>query len=133
MTKRKTSAHSSDVHDPAQSGKRLWEMNVEELAAATAEFDREGVAETFGEPTSQQKRLHGRAKRKRGRPRIGKGTQIISVSVEKGLLARADRLAKRLHLKRAELVARGLEAVVNAEVLVGSAGPHDKINSRSSG
>ncbi len=35
--------------------------------------------------------------------------------MEKGLLARADRLAERLRVKRA---ARGLEAVVNAEVTV---------------
>jgi hypothetical protein len=98
-------------------------MNVEELAAATAEFDQEGVGESFGEPTPEQDARHARAKRKRGRPRIGKGTKVISVSVEKGLLARADRLAKRLHVKRAELVARGLEAVVNAEVPLATVAP----------
>ncbi len=133
MTKKKTTFRSRESRRPASSGKPYWEMSVEELAAATVEFDREGVGETFGEPMPRQKARHALAKRKRGRPRIGKGTQVISVSVEKGLLARADRLARRLRLKRAELVARGLEAVVNAEVPVGSGHASTKLDSGSSG
>ncbi len=125
MTKRKTGLCSGESQNQrlTSAGKPYWEMNVEELAAATAEFDREGVGGTFGEPTPDQKARHARAKRKRGRPRIGKGTKVISVSVEKGLLARADRLAKRLRVKRAELVARGLQAVVNAEVPLAMVAP----------
>lgn len=133
MTRRKPAACSREARQAARSGKPYWEMDVEELAANTTEFDREGIGETFAEPTPEKKARHARAKRKRSRPQIGKGTQVVSVSVEKGLLARADRLAKRLHLKRAELVARGLEAVVNAEVLIGPAQPRAKVNSRSSG
>jgi hypothetical protein len=35
------------------------------------------------------------------------------------LLAQADRLAKKLHLPRAALIARGLQAVVSEEVPIG--------------
>lgn len=58
------------------------------------------------------------AKRKRGRPKVGEGVQIISVSIEKRLLKRTDRLAKKLHTKRTMLIARGLEAILNEEVTV---------------
>lgn len=118
MNKRKTVPRSKNSRSPTSPGKPYWEMNTQELASATAEFDAEGVGATFGRPTPGQKARHARAKRKPGRPRIGRGTQVISVSVEKTLLASADRLAKRLHLKRAQLVSRGLEALVNAEVVV---------------
>ena len=47
-----------------------------------------------------------------GRPKIGNGVKVISLSVEQGLLARADRLAKKLEISRAQLVRRGLEAVL---------------------
>jgi hypothetical protein len=39
------------------------------------------------------------------------GAKTISVTVEKRLLARTDRLAEKLHVGRAVLVARGLQAV----------------------
>ena len=122
MTKKKTATNSREAREPASSGRPYWEMNAQQLAAATSEFDREEIGETFGQPTPRQRARHARAKRKRGRPRIGQGTRVISVSVEKGLLARADRLARRLRLRRAQLVARGLEAVVNAEVPVARPG-----------
>jgi metal-responsive CopG/Arc/MetJ family transcriptional regulator len=59
------------------------------LREATKEFDREFVGDT------------------------------ISVTVEKRLLARTDRLAKKLHVARAVLVARGLQAVLSEEAPVG--------------
>jgi hypothetical protein len=43
-----------------------------------------------------------------GRPTIGKGSQAISVTVEKELLGRATVFAKRNGMKRAELFAKGL-------------------------
>ena len=56
-----------------------------------------------------------RDKRKRGRPRVGRGVRVISVSIEIGLLARADALARRLHISRAALIARGLRTVLAEE------------------
>ena len=53
-------------------------------------------------------------KKKMGRPRIGKGTTNISVSLEKGLLRAADRFAKEHGMSRSEVIARGVRAVVGS-------------------
>jgi len=45
----------------------------------------------------------------RGRPRVGLGAQRVPVSLERGLLRRADAFAKRKGVSRSQLVARGLE------------------------
>jgi hypothetical protein len=93
-------------------------MTTAELREATREFDREYVGDTFGPPTPEQRAQFERAKRKRGRPRHGMGAKTISVTVEVQLLAKTDRLAKKLHVPRAVLVARGLQAVVGEEVAI---------------
>ncbi len=109
----KSSARASE-----KASKPYWEMTTAELREATKEFDREFVGDTFGSPTAQQRAQDRRARRKRGRPRHGLGAKTISVTVEKRLLAQADRLAKKLRLPRAALIARGLRAVVSEEVSI---------------
>ena len=89
-------------------------MTTKELAEATKEFDKEFIADTFGPPPPELAALMRRARRKRGRPRMGKGAKVISVSVEKDLLARSDALARKLKVRRAALIARGLRAVLAA-------------------
>ena len=42
--------------------------------------------------------------------------KVISVSVERGLLARSDALARDLGISRASLIERGLRAVLEAGV-----------------
>jgi hypothetical protein len=96
----------------ASASKPYWEMTTAELRKATAEFDREFVGDTFGQPTPEQMAKFEKAKRKRGRPRNGMGSKTISVTVEAGLLAKTDRLAKKLQVPRAVLIARGLQAVL---------------------
>lgn len=98
-----------------------------ELEALTADLDREFVVDTFGPMTPAARRLWERAKRKRGRPRVGKGAKVVSVSIERDLLARSDRLAKRLKVSRAKLVAAGLERVL------AEAGPRTERKSRAGG
>jgi len=95
-----------------KKGKPITRMTAEELAAETAEFDKQFAADAFGPPPPAAKVRWDRARRKRGRPRKGQGTKVISVSVEKDLLARSDRLAKKLGISRAALIARGLEAAL---------------------
>jgi hypothetical protein len=56
-----------------------------------------------------------KARRKPGRPKVGRGVRVISVSVERGLLGRSDALVQRLRISRASLVSRGLKAVLAAE------------------
>ncbi len=101
-----------------RTAKPYQEMTAAELRKATAEFDREFVGDTFGPPTPEQRAQFERAKRKRGRPKVGMGSKTISVTVEARLLAKTDRLAKKLQVPRAVLIARGLEAVVGEEVAI---------------
>ena len=95
--------------------KPVGKRTAAELDKMSAEFDREFVADTFGPPTSKAKKRLQQAKRKPGRPRIGAGSQPISVTVEKTLLSRIDRIAKRRKTTRAKLIARGLRAVLEEE------------------
>jgi hypothetical protein len=81
----------------------------------TTEFDSEFVAETFHPMTRDQQAMWKKAKKKPGRPKHGEGARVISLSVENGLLKRADKLAKELGITRARLFARGLRAVLAAE------------------
>jgi hypothetical protein len=94
-------------------------MTTAELREATKEFDEEFIGDTFGPPTAKQRAQDRRARLKRGRPRNGQGAKTISVTVEKQLLAKTDRLAKKLKVPRAVLIARGLQAVVSATVPIG--------------
>lgn len=85
------------------------QMNTDELAEATREFD-QPMPGLPGKPlTAAQKAMHRRAK-KMGRPKVGQGVKVISFSVELGLLNRTDALAKRPQMSRAQLVSRALEA-----------------------
>jgi hypothetical protein len=81
----------------------------------TADFDKEMVIDSFGPPPAEAKTRWGKARRKPGRPRMGKGAQVISVTVERALLAQSDKLARRMGVSRAGLIARGLRAVLAAE------------------
>jgi len=101
-----------------QPSKPYWEMTTAELREATKEFDQDFISDTFGPPTAEQRAQDLRARQKRGRPRNGAGSKTISVTVEARLLAKTDRLAKKLHLPRAVLIARGLQAVVGEELAI---------------
>ena len=81
---------------------------------ALSEFDRELVIESFGAPSAAARAKWERALAKPGRPRRGAGATVISVSVERQLLARADLTAKSLGISRSELIARGLRAALAA-------------------
>jgi len=53
--------------------------------------------------------LHRQIRRRgRGRPKIGKGSKLVAVTLELGLLEQADRFAKRNKMKRSEMIAQGL-------------------------
>jgi hypothetical protein len=79
---------------------------------AAARFDQEFAIDESREATAEERAQWQRAKRKRGRPKQGKAVQVISVSIEKGLLERTDRLARRLKVRRTQLIAAGLEALL---------------------
>lgn len=97
------------------TAKRYTEMNAEELATATAKFDKEFVINKSRPLTSQERAQWDRVRGKRGRPKIGNGAKVIAVSLEKGLLSKCDRLARKKRVSRASLIARGLRAILAAE------------------
>ena len=66
-------------------------------------------------PTLREKAIIARQRRhnrKVGRPRVGNGAKMVAVTIEKGLLKRADAYAKRHGMKRAAMIAQGLLLVM---------------------
>ena len=98
-----------------QGPKPFDRMTTEELQTAAAEFDREMVAEEFGPLSARARSRWRKARRRPGRPRQGQGAKVISVTVERNLLARSDALAKNMGVTRAGMIAGGLKAVLAAE------------------
>jgi hypothetical protein len=74
--------------------KRFDQMNTAGLDEAMKEYDQPFSFEK-GKPLSAAgKAVHLRAA-KRGRPLIGKGSERINITIERGLLKQADALAKK--------------------------------------
>jgi hypothetical protein len=95
--------------------KEFLKLSAAERKKATAEFDREFVADTFQPLSPKERAQWSKAKRKPGRPKVGKGSKVISLSIEESLLKQCDSLAKKLELSRASLVAIGLKALIAAD------------------
>lgn len=87
-------------------------LSDEAKAAATKEFDLPSNDYGFKPLSATSRKLWAKAKRRRGRPRIGDGAAKVLVSVERGLLRRADALAKREGISRSQLFARGLSFLI---------------------
>ena len=101
--------------------KNYWEMNLEELREATKEFDKPWTGK--GLPgkalTAVDREVHRQAaayarKTNAGRPRKGLGALRVQVSMERGLLARADAYARIHGLSRAALLARSVELLLSS-------------------
>jgi len=90
-------------------------MTAGELRRTAAEFDQEMVIARSRPLTAQERAWWKAVRRRPGRPRRGSGAKVISVSVEQGLLAKSDVLAKNLGISRALLIERGLKAVLAVE------------------
>jgi hypothetical protein len=95
--------------------KKYWHMTADELAEATREFDREGVADSFRPMTAAEEATWQAAVKKRpaGRPKKnGRAVRVISVGIDAALLKRADAVAKRRGVTRGELVEQALKAAL---------------------
>jgi hypothetical protein len=75
-------------------------------------LDRPDAAREFRPLSAAQRRRWERVRLKPGRPKVGKGTKVVSVTVERGLLGRADAYAKAAGLTRARLVSLALESLL---------------------
>ena len=91
--------------------KAYWKMTAAELARATKAYNRPIPLSETRPLTPKMRRKWERAMGP-GRPKIGEGAKPVLVTIEGALLRRADAYAKRKGITRAELVARGLKAVL---------------------
>ncbi len=89
-------------------------LELRELREATKQFDQEMIVTESRPLSASEREAWEKARRKPGRPRRGAGVRVISVSVERGLLTRADLFARALGVSRAALIERGLRAVLSA-------------------
>ena len=94
---------------------RFMALSDEEKAAELAPFERGEVPLSESRPLNAQERKRwSRIQRRlrRGRPRIGGGAKILSVSIESGLLKKADAFAKSRKLNRSQMVAEALRLLL---------------------
>jgi hypothetical protein len=89
-------------------------LSPAEKAAYLAPFERGEIPLSESRPlNAEQRKVWNRFQRKvRGRPTVGDGAKVMSVSIERGLLKEADSFAKRHKLKRSQMVAQGLRLVM---------------------
>ena len=91
---------------------RYGRMDAAELEEDVAHFDQEFIADT-AKPLRREERVRDqRAKRKRGRPRVGGGAKRVLVTIESSLLRRSDVFARKHGLTRSALIGRGLEELL---------------------
>jgi hypothetical protein len=95
--------------------KDYWNMSVDELAQATKGYDQEGAMDESAPLRAEDAERWRRARKKRGRPQVGKGSQRISVSIERSLLLRVNSFAKRKKLSRSKLLAKVLQDALDDE------------------
>ena len=87
--------------------KPYWEMNLEELRAATKEFDTEFIADTFKPLSPEMRARWEKARRKKlSKPKPAAG---LSVTVRSELLSWLTAQAKKRKLSRSRFVADLLE------------------------
>ena len=90
-------------------------MTTKELSKATEQFDKPFVVDESRPLTSAERDQWEKVRRKRGRPKIGKGFKRVSLSLEQGLLQRVTTLAKKRRISRSRLVALVLTEALAAE------------------
>lgn len=91
--------------------KPFWEMTTAELREVTKQYDREELGLPGKPLTAFDRKLHVQAGL-RGRPRVGLGAEKVQISVERGLLHKADAKARKLRISRSALIGRALQTVL---------------------
>ncbi len=107
---------AEQVIQKMRKSKPYWEMNTNELAKATEEFDRPFVIDQSSPLTPAERRQWERVRPpKRGRPKVGEGFKRVSLSLEQDLLQRVTDLAKKRRMSRSRFVALVLAAALAHE------------------
>jgi hypothetical protein len=90
-------------------------MTAEQLDAEVARYDEPFAALRESKPLIKSDRaLLRRAKGKGGRPKLRPGARRVVISVERGLLKKADFYAKNNGMACAELIAPGLRSIIGS-------------------
>jgi hypothetical protein len=95
--------------------KRLRGMTAQQLFDATPEYDHPGTAPKFLKPPAALAAAEKRIRTGRGRPVIGKGSQRVTITVERALLTAANKFARARKMSRSELIALGLKLAMKNE------------------
>jgi hypothetical protein len=98
------------------TGEAFDAMSDAEKAEIVREIE-EGTSEqrtAESKPMNRAERARWREwkRRRGGRPKVGQGSKMIALTVEMGLLKRADSYAKAKGMKRSEMFAQGLELMM---------------------
>jgi hypothetical protein len=91
---------------------RFLALSDAEKDAEIAQFENGTDAVDWRPLNAAERKQWNRIKRKMGRPVIGKGSKMVAVSMEIGLLKRVDKYAKAHSMKRAEMIAQGLRLIL---------------------
>lgn len=113
-----TSPPRATPRSKALTGEAFDALPDSEKERVYQEIDRASPGQLLAESrplNARDRAVWRRIKRRLGRPKIGKGVKVVSVSLEKDLLRRADALAKRQGISRAKLISRGLEQQLGRE------------------
>jgi hypothetical protein len=95
-----------------KKNKPYWEMTTAELREATREFDEEMVIDKSKPLTPEMRAWWKRFRRTAKR---SNGQQLVAVRLDKKLLDRCQKLAKKKRITPDDLIARGLRAILAAE------------------
>jgi hypothetical protein len=88
--------------------KKYQDMTADELAEATRDLDRPNAIDRTRPLNAAERAADQRARRRSGRPKVGRGAERINITVERRLLERADQAARKRKIGRSELIAEGL-------------------------
>jgi hypothetical protein len=89
-------------------------LSDEEKERVYQEVNHELTPEEMRPLTAAERALWRRAKKRMGRPKVGQGSKVVSVSIERSLLRRSDAYARSNGMSRAQLIAKGLELALKA-------------------
>jgi hypothetical protein len=96
-----------------KSSKPFTQMTHAELAEATKQYDRAELPDDVGRAMTPRERAEwSNGKRRRGRPRKGRGAVNVLISFERGLLEQADAFARDRGVGRSALVAEALQSLM---------------------
>jgi hypothetical protein len=95
-----------------KKSKPFFKMTAAERDALVKQFDREILFEETKPLSLKGKALWERAKRSKPSPKSRSAAKAVVIPVDEALLNRADKYAKRHGMTRAQVVAKGLKAVI---------------------